>query len=102
MEREGEGDVGWGGGGQREREKGDTSAANCPRQLAIVQASATYTYMHAILERHTYPINASLSHNSERANWDGSLGEGERERERERGREARDTHRDGAVLVPAP
>jgi len=88
MEREGEGDVGWGGGGQREREKGDTSAANCPRQLAIVQASATYTYMHAILERHTYPINASLSHNSERANWDGSLGEGERERERER----RETH----------
>jgi hypothetical protein len=44
--------------------------------------------MHAILERHTYPINASLSHNSERANWDGSLGEGERERERER----RETH----------
>ena len=26
----------------------------------------------------------------------------ERERERERGREERDTHRDGAVLVPEP
>ena len=58
------------------------------REHIIFCSKITYTYMHAILEQHTYSIKASLSHNSERANWDGSLGEGERERERER----RETH----------
>ena len=56
---------------EREREKDFMQLTARGSLQAIVQANATYTYMHAILERHTYPINASLSHNSERANWDG-------------------------------